>query len=104
MKTAKAWHQLDVEEMDNFTFRVTSEEKAGTYLVDCFANNGKGACNCPDFEIRIAPIYHNKKAPPIDKQHWISACKHQLRVKLYIADRLIAEMMKQKGYRYYDAP
>jgi hypothetical protein len=104
MTTKRAWHQLHVEETDNLRFRVESESGHGTYFVDILENQGKGRCSCPDFECRIAPIYSGKKQAPANTPTFIAACKHQLRVKLFIADKFIAEMLKQKGYRHHDGP
>lgn len=104
MNTHRAWHQLDVEERDNFTFTVQSEQGHASYVVDAMANGGKGECTCPDFQCRIGPIYSGKKLPPVNVKTFISACKHQLRVKIHIADKFIEEMLKQKGYRNYDGP
>ena len=87
-----------MEELDRFTFRVKSEAKSGSYFVDALANNGKGQCDCADFQCRIAPIYAGTKKAPTEL-NFIASCKHQLRVKLYIAEQLIQNICKQHRER-----
>ena len=103
MKTRKAWHQLDVTEVDNLRFRCASESGNAPYFVDLAEHGGAGGCSCADFQCRIAPVLAGKKEPPKDKPDWMPSCKHLLRVKIYVADRFVAELLKQPGY-HHDGP
>lgn len=104
MKARKAWHQLEVTEVDNLTFRVQSESGNAPYFVDAAEFGGRGSCSCADFQCRIAPVFAGRKEPPADNPAYVPGCKHLMRVKLYIADRFVAELMKQPGYRHRDGP
>lgn len=103
MKLTKPWHQLDVEEHDNFRFRVQSESGAAQHFVDALENNGASRCDCKHFECRVAPVLSGKKERPSD-DNWAPACKHILRVKLWIADSLLTNILKQRGYKTTQGP
>lgn len=91
---AKPWHMLQVTEVDDLTYRVESESGKSPYFVDAVAD----MCDCADYQCRIAPVKNGAKNPP-NKDCWIAACKHILRVRLYIADQLLDNIRKQKQYK-----
>ena len=75
MKAHKTWHQLHVEPVDQFTYRVESESGNAPYFVDALANSGKGRCDCRDFQCRVAPIYDGAKQVPLNEPMFVAACK-----------------------------
>ena len=105
MKARRAWYDLEVTEADPpLRLRVSSESGGAPYFVDLAENGGRGRCSCKDFECRVAPVLAGKKEPPKDNPAWIASCKHLLRAKIYVAERFVAALLKQPGYRHRDGP
>jgi hypothetical protein len=104
MKVHKAWPQLHVEPVDAFTYRVESESGGSPYFVDMLAMNGKGQCNCKDFECRIAPVLNGNKLAPVNNPMWIAACKHLLRAKIFLAEMVVENVLKQNKFKTQDSP
>jgi hypothetical protein len=90
----KPWFKLDVSEVDALTFRVESESGKSPYFIDAVAD----VCDCADFQCRIAPVRSGKKTT-VFPSNFPDTCKHLMRVRLWIADRLLENIRKQKQFK-----
>jgi hypothetical protein len=98
---ALAWYSLNVEELGGFLFRVESESHEGTHMVDALADNGLGICDCKNFQIEVAPVRAGKRR---GLPNHPNACKHIMRVDLYMSARLKENVLKQKRFQTIDSP
>ena len=65
---------------DNGRYRIEGEDGAKEYIVDPWAYQGRGWCNCPHFACRLEPLICRDPALEGEKYH----CKH-LRTFHYFA-------------------
>lgn len=70
------------------------------YLVDVFANDGLGECDCPDFRFRRYPHWVGSKIP-FDSFR----CRHLRRVRCHVLDQILFDILeKEKHQNPVDAP
>ena len=70
----------------------TSREESEVHLVDLRQYDGSGACWCENFRFRIEP---KLKAGKLQAHEAGSQCKHIVKSRLILADRLIKASIRQ---------
>lgn len=97
----KAWFNLDVEIVGTFVFRVESEAHETPHMVDALFDNGLGKCSCKDFENAVAPVRAGRRQPP---PKFANACKHIMRVDLFVASQVKQKALEQKQFQTSEGP